>query len=128
VRVEHAALQLRVRDLSAALAFYQKGLKAEVLGVYEGFYAFVRLGSTEIHLKSVADEDPGIAYVQELEHVTLYCWTSSVQAVLELFTREPSGGHLIRDAEQTPWQTLEAVLEDPDGHRIFIAERLTNES
>ena len=124
--VEHAVLQLRVRDLNAAIAFYQKGLKAEVLGVYEGFYGFVRLGSTEIHLKSVADEDPGIAYVQELEHVTLYCWTSSVQAVLELFAREPLGGRLVRDAEQTPWQTLEAVLEDPDGHRVYIAERLTS--
>ena len=126
VSIEHAAFQLRVRDLNTALSFYQEALKAEVLGVYEGFYAFIRLGSAEIHLKCVEDVDPGIAYVQAKEHVTVYCWTSSIQAVLESFTREPSGGRLVRDAEQTPWQTLEAVLEDPDGHRIYVAERLAD--
>ena len=122
--IDRVVSQVRVRRLETALQFYEAGLGGNRLFVYEGFYAGIALGQSEIHLKCIEDVDPGIAYVQQSEHVTLYCWTPSLaRALRHALDRKPSRKGR-EEAHDTPWGTREAILEDPDGHRIYLAEAL----
>ena len=57
-----------------------------------------------------------------IEHVTLYCWTPSLAGALRQLLTASHQGSIVRDAHDTPWGTKEAILEDPDGHRIYLAE------
>ena len=120
--IDRVVSQVRVRRLETALQFYEAGLGGNRLFVYEGFYAGIALGQSEIHLKCIEDEDPGIAYVQQYEHVTLYCWTPSLAGALRQLLTASHQGRVVKDAHDTPWGTREAILEDPDGHRIYLAE------
>ena len=123
--IDRVVSQVRVRRLETALQFYEAGLGGNRLFVYEDFYAGIALGQSEIHLKCIEDEDPGIAYVQQSEHVTLYCWTLSLAVALERLSAASHQGRVVKDAHATPWDTREAILEDPDGHRIYLAEAVT---
>ena len=89
--IDRVVSQVRVRRLETALQFYEAGLGGNRLFVYEDFYAGIALGQSEIHLKCIEDVDPGIAYVQQSEHVTLYCWTPSLaRALRAALDRKPS--------------------------------------
>ena len=123
--IDRVVSQVRVRHLETALQFYEAGLGGNRLFVYEDFYAGIALGQSEIHLKCIEDVDPGIAYVQQSEHVTLYCWTPSLAGALRQLLTASHQGSIVRDAHDTPWGTREAILEDPDGHRIYLAEKVT---
>ena len=116
--IDRVVSQVRVRHLETALQFYEAGLGGNRLFVYEDFYAGIALGQSEIHLKCIEDVDPGIAYVQQSEHVTLYCWTPSLAGALRQLLTASHLGSIVRDAHDTPWGTRAALLEDPEAHRI----------
>ena len=88
--IDRVVSQVRVRRLETALQFYEAGLGGNRLFVYEDFYAGIALGQSEIHLKCIEDVDPGIAYVQQSEHVTLYCWTPRSRRASAALDRKPS--------------------------------------
>ena len=100
--IDRIVSQVRVRRLETALQFYEAGLGGNRLFVYEDFYAGIALGQSEIHLKCIEDKDPGIAYVQQSEHVTLYCWTPSLARALEQLSAASHQGRVVKDAHDTP--------------------------
>ena len=100
--IDRVVSQVRVRHLETALQFYEAGLGGNRLFVYEDFYAGIALGQSEIHLKCIEDVDPGIAYVQQSEHVTLYCWTPSIAVALERLSAASHQGRVVKDAHDTP--------------------------
>ena len=81
--IDRVVSQVRVGHLETALLFYKAGLGGNRLFVYEGFYADIAPGQSETLLKCIQDEDPGISYVQQSEHVTLYCRTASLARTFE---------------------------------------------
>ena len=104
------------------------------LFVYEDFYAGIALGQSEIHLKCIEDVDPGIAYVQQSEHVTLYCWTPLARRrVRQLLTASHQGrvvrmltirlGALEKRSLKTPmviafiWR--KRLTREPSQHRLL---------
>ena len=49
----------------------------------------------------------------------LYLSSPSIALALERLSAASHQGRVVKDAHDTPWDTREAILEDPDGHRIY---------
>ena len=90
--IDRVSLKSGFAALRPHCNFMKPDLGGNRLFVYEDFYAGIALGQSEIHLKCIEDVDPGIAYVQQSEHVTLYCWTPSLaRALRQLLTASHQG-------------------------------------
>jgi catechol 2,3-dioxygenase-like lactoylglutathione lyase family enzyme len=114
--------QLRTTDLDASIRFYTEVLGLQLAFKYQDFYAGICAGEHTFHLKLVDDSDPSIAHVREDGHVHLYIEVAGVvAAAAEL---KAKGVTLCRDVHETPWQTREIVLEDDQGHTIYLFENL----
>nr|WP_295379837.1 VOC family protein [Pseudoxanthomonas sp.] len=114
--------QLRTTDLRASLRFYVDILGFQVAFHYADFYVGIRAGAQVFHLKQVDEPDPSIAWVEDGGHFHLYLETGDVAAfVAGLKAR---GVPLVKDVHETPWNTREAILQDDQGHTLYLGEPL----
>ncbi|MBA4179129.1 MAG: hypothetical protein C0506_00935 [Anaerolinea sp.] len=104
---------LPVADLERAVAFYRDvigfGVEARMDDV--GF-ALMRAGGAELALVKHPAPQPGGAYL----------YVSGVEQLLTRCTE--AGCTLISPLTVEPWGLRDFVVEDPDGHRIAIGERV----
>ncbi len=114
--------QLLTLDLESSIRFYTEKLGFTVDFRYEDFYAGIRSGAHAIHLKESDCVDPSVAFVREAGHFHLYLRTEDVDAVADQL--KAKGVALLREPHDTAWQTREIVLEDDQGHTLYVGESL----
>lgn len=115
------APQLRTTDLAASIRFYTEKLGFAVEFRYEDFYAGIRAGGQVFHLKLVDEPDPYIPYVAN-EGFHLYFKTEGVAALAAKLKAD--GVPLVKDVHETAWGTREAVINDDQGHTLYLGESL----
>jgi catechol 2,3-dioxygenase-like lactoylglutathione lyase family enzyme len=114
--------QLRTTNLGDSIHFYTTLLGATFEFQHEDFYAGIRLGRQVIHLKLVDETDPAIAYVRDGEHFDLYLEIDDVRTAAE--TLRSRSARIVRDVHDTTWGTRELVIEDDQGHTLYLGQRL----
>lgn len=114
--------QLRTTNLDASIRFYTEVLGLRLAFRYEDFYAGICAGEQAFHLKLIDATDPSIAFVRGGGHVHLYIGVDGVAAAAEELRRK--GVVLRRDVHETPWRTREIVVEDDQGHTLYLFENL----
>jgi uncharacterized glyoxalase superfamily protein PhnB len=87
---------------------------------YEDFYAGIRAGNQVFHLKLVDQRDPSIDFVDKGEHFHLYLKTDDAAAAAE--TLKSNGVHFVKDLHETAWGTRELVINDDQGHTLYVGE------
>jgi catechol 2,3-dioxygenase-like lactoylglutathione lyase family enzyme len=122
MRIISAAPQLRTTDLARTICFSTTHLGATLEFEHEDFYAAIRLGEQTVHLKLVDERDPSIPYVRDADHLHLYLATDDVRGVADSLRR--AGVPLVRDVHDTAWGTRELVVEDDQGHRLYVGQPL----
>ena len=113
------APQLLVADLQRAVAYYVDRLGFEQHIGYGGFYAGVRRGAAEIHLKC-APELPGhTRHRRDNEHLDAFIEVTAA----ELLYRElrERGATILRGLEHQSWGTIDFCVADPDGHILCFS-------
>ena len=120
MQIANVAVQLRTTDLEESIRFYTTKLGFTLDFRFHDFYAGVRAGSLLVHLKLVDDADPSIAYVAAGNHLHLYLETPDVEGAAHELRRQ--GVPLVRDVQDTPWNTRECVIRDDQGHTIYIGQ------
>jgi len=120
MKMTSAIAQLRTTDLARSIDFYTNTLGLELAFRFEDFYAGVRAGDQMVHLKQVDDRDPSIDDVRKGEHFHLYLTTDDVVAAAAAMKR--AGVKLVRDVHTTAWQTKEFVIEDDQGHTLYVGQ------
>lgn len=122
MRISGAIPQLRTTDLASSIRFYTTKLGLSLEFQYEDFYAGIRAGSQVFYLKRVDEKDPSIEFVDQGDHFHLYFDTDDVQAAAQAL--KARGVPLVRDVHETPWETLEFVIKDDQGHTLYFGEPL----
>jgi uncharacterized glyoxalase superfamily protein PhnB len=88
---------------------------------YEDFYAGIRAGRQLFHLKLVDQKDPSIDFVDKGEHFHLYLETDDAAAMADALKR--NGVRILKDVHETAWGTREFVINDDQGHTLYLGER-----
>ena len=112
--------QLRTTDLKSSIRFYTTKLGLGLEFQYQDFYAGIRAGNQTFHLKLVDDKDPSIQFVENGEHFHLYLETEDVAAAAAAL--KANGVPLVKDVHETPWGTKEVVINDDQGHTLYLGE------
>ena len=112
--------QLRTGDLDASIRFYTEKVGLALEFRHSDFYAGIRAGDYVFHLKLVDNPDPSIPFVQAGDHLHLYLGTHDVDAVAGML--KANGVALLREPQDTPWQTRELVFRDDQGHAIYVGQ------
>jgi len=120
MKMTSAIAQLRTTDLAKSIDFYTNKLGLELAFRFEDFYAGVRAGEQMVHLKLVDTKDPSIGDVRNGEHFHLYLTTDDVDAAVAAV--KSAGVKVVRDVQATPWQTREFVIEDDQGHTLYVGQ------
>lgn len=115
------APQLRTTDLEESIRFYTEKLGFTVEFRYEDFYAGIRAGSQVFHLKLVDEPDPSIPYVAD-QGFHIFFKTEGVAALAAKL--KANDVPLVKDVHETAWGTREAVINDDQGHTLYIGEPL----
>jgi catechol 2,3-dioxygenase-like lactoylglutathione lyase family enzyme len=132
-----SALQLRLvletDDLEAALAFYRDGLGLPVLESYEaeGDARVVILGipSATLELANRAQID----FIDRVEvgHPAAHAYPLTMRVALEVADARgatdaavAAGAELVAAPTETPWRSLNARLEGPDGVALTLFQEL----
>ena len=122
MRASSIISQLRSTDLGRSIGFYTGKLGFQLVFRYQDFYAGIGAGGQTFHLKLGDHADPSIAFVREGEHFHLYFDVDDVRrAAGEL---KAKGVRLRKEPHDTPWDTREMALEDPDGHTLYFGQPL----
>ncbi len=112
--------QLLTLDIESSIRFYTDKLGFTVDFRYEDFYAGIRSGAYAVHLKESDCPDPSVAFVREAGHFHLYLSTQDVDALAA--DLKAKGVTLLHEPHDTAWNTREIVLEDDQGHTIYVGE------
>lgn len=115
--------QLRTTDLQSSIKFYTTKLGLQLEFQYEDFYAGIRAGNQVFHLKLADQKDPSIQFVNDGEHFHLYLQTDDVVATAAAL--KANGVTFVKDVHDTPWGTREVVINDDQGHTIYLGESLS---
>ena len=118
--ISGAIPQLRTTDLKSSIDFYTTKLGLQLEFQYEDFYAGIRAGNQVFHLKLVEKKDPSIEFVRDGEHFHLYLQTDDIAAAAAAL--KANGVHLVKDVHDTPWGTRELVINDDQGHTLYLGE------
>jgi catechol 2,3-dioxygenase-like lactoylglutathione lyase family enzyme len=110
--------QLRTTDLEGSIAFHVERLGFALAFRHGDFYAGIRAGQQEYHLKLADRPDPGIAEVTAGDHFHLYFEVEDVAACAEALRGR--GVALVRDLHETDWGTREFVVRDDQGHTLYF--------
>ncbi|MFC4807869.1 VOC family protein [Paenibacillus sp. GCM10023250] len=122
MRVTGITAQLRTTELDGSIRFYTTQAGMELSFRHEDFYAGIRAGNQEFHLKLVDEPDPSVAYVRECGHFQLYFATDDAASLAAAL--KARGVRLVRDVHETAWSTREFVIEDDQGHTLYFGEAL----
>ena len=122
MRVTDLKPQLRTTDLERSIRFYTEALGFELAFRFKDFYAGIRAGDRQFHLKLVDAGDPSIAMVRDGEHVHLFFEVEGVAAVAREL--EARGVRLRRGVHETDWGGRELIVEDDQGHTLVLYEDL----
>lgn len=120
MQISSAIAQLRTTDLDESIRFYTTKMGLTLEFRYEDFYAGIRVGNQLFHLKLVAQKDPSIDFVDKGEHFHLYLKTDDATAAAEALKR--NGVPLVKDVHETAWGTREFVINDDQGHTLYVGE------
>ena len=112
--------QLRTTDLHSSIRFYTTKLGLQLELQYQDFYAGIRAGNQIFHLKLVDKTDPSIQFVKDGGHFHLYLETKDVAAAAAALKK--NGVSLVKDVHETPWGTREVVINDDQGHTLYLGE------
>lgn len=112
--------QLRTTDLGASIRFYMTQLGFALDFQYEDFYAGLRAGPSEVHLKLVDGTDPSIPFVDHGDHFHLYVQVDDAAAAADELKRR--GVSLVKDVHDTPWGTREFAVKDDQGHTLYFGQ------
>lgn len=115
--------QLRTMDMEASIRFYTEKLGFTLEFNYEDFYVGIRVGDQVIHLKEVDEPDPSIPYVNECGHLHLYLQIDDAAAFAS--TLKANGVVLMEDVHDTAWKTREIVIQDDQGHTLYLGQPLS---
>jgi len=111
--------QIRTTDIEESIGFYTSlGFKLEFR--FQDFYAGIKVGDQQFHLKLVDDKDPSIEFVSEGDHFHLYFPTDDVESkAAELRNKgiTPRNG-----INTTEWGSKEFSITDNQGHILYFAE------
>ena len=113
--VEYLAMRpnLAVRDVAASVAFYREVVGLELEHAFDdGSFALLRRGGAELALVHSDSPQPQGAYLYVTGVKTLHAHCAE------------RGGPIVGPLTMEPWGVLDFVIEDPDGHRIAIGERM----
>lgn len=120
MRIAGVIPQLRTTDLSGSIDFYTRRLGMALAFRYGDFYAGIRAGAQEFHLKLSDDADPSVAFVRQHDHFHLYFQTDDIDGAAELVRQ--NGITLLRDVRDTDWGTREFVIQDDQGHTLYFGQ------
>ncbi|HWT10882.1 MAG TPA: VOC family protein [Roseomonas sp.] len=121
-RITGITPQLRTTDLDASIRFYVETLGFTLAFRWEDFYAGLRAGEAEVHLKRVDEPDPSIGHVAAGGHVHLYIHVTDIDALhADLRAR---GVPMLAGPIDRPWNTREIVLRDDQGHTLYFSQAL----
>ena len=113
---------LTTRDMQRSLAFYRDLLEAKVDYQFppdgEPVYVGLRLASTHFGIGLDADERPAQGPHRWIE---LWVYADDCDAALERL--RAAGVTVVDEPVDQPWGERVAKVEDPDGHRIYVASR-----
>ncbi|MEV1329001.1 VOC family protein [Micromonospora costi] len=111
---------LTTADLAAALRFYGKLLGGTVTYRFpeEGEPAYVSLRLGAGHLGIGRQEEPGTL---TNDRVTLWVYVADCAAAVERL--RAAGVPVVAEPAAQPWGERMAVVRDPDGNRVLVADR-----
>lgn len=112
--------QLRTTDLEGSINFYVNSLGFELDFRYEDFYAGLRVGESQMHLKLVDDPDPAINFVREGGHLHLFLPVADADAEAERLSK--LGITPFHGPTSTPWGTREFHITDNQGHVLAYSQ------
>ena len=120
--IQGVITQIRTTNLHESIDFYTKTLGLELAFQYEDFYAGIKVGDQEFHLKLIDDKDPSIDFIRENDHLCLYFPVDNVD---EMAVRLKSKGVvLLSEPRDQPWGNRDFIIEDNQGHRLVFASPL----
>ncbi|MGH2632641.1 MAG: VOC family protein [Tepidiformaceae bacterium] len=117
--VEYLAMRpnLAVRDVAASVTFYRDVVGLELEHAFDdGSFALLRRGGAELALVHEDSPQPQGAYLYVTGVKTLHARCAE------------RGVPILAQLTLEPWGLLDFVVEDPDGHRIAIGERVGRSS
>ena len=114
--------QLRTTDMASSIRFYTERLGFSVEFNYQDIYTGIRALNKVFQLKLVDEKDPSIPYVAEGGHLHLYLETNGVAGFAARLKAD--GVPLVKDVHETPWNTREIVVQDDQGHTLYLGEPL----
>lgn len=120
MKVTSVVPQLRTTDIEASIRFYTETLGFDLGFRYEDFYAGVRIGDFEIHLKLVDNEDPSVPFVREGGHLHFFILIDDPVSYAE--TLKSRGVALVREPFTTSYSIDEFIIEDNQGYRLHFAK------
>jgi catechol 2,3-dioxygenase-like lactoylglutathione lyase family enzyme len=115
-----AIAQLRTTDLGGSIRFWTERMGCSVAFRFQDFYAGIAAGSAVFHLKRVDAPDPSVAEVRAAGHFHLYLVTDDAEHAAEIARQ--GGIAIIEALHPTPWGTREFVIEDDQGHTIYVGQ------
>lgn len=108
--------------LAASIDFFTSKLGFTLEFRYSDFYAGVRHGKYAVHVKSIDEPDPSIAFVERGDHFHLYFETDDVAR--EADASRALGVPFVQNVHDTDWGTRECVIKDNEGHTLSFGHRL----
>ena len=99
--------------MAASIAFYRDIVGLELEHAFDdGSFALLRRGGAELALVHAESPEPQGAYLYVTGVKTLHAHCAE------------RGVPIVGPLTMEPWGLLDFVIEDPDGHRIAIGERM----
>jgi len=112
--------QLRTTNIDESIDFYVNQLGFEIVFRYQDFYAGIRAGVSEFHLKLVDDKDPSIDFVRKGGHLHLYFAVKDALGYAgELKAR---GVTFLTEPHNTDYSQNDFIVLDDQGHCLGFAE------
>ena len=120
-------LTTRVGNLSASVEFYRWLFGIDPKAVFEGSYATFLV--PELNLNYVMIQSDALSTDEKkIHHIGIS--VDGPQAIIDLQRRAQTDGIIVSDAAKTTWRGTamhQLWLEDPDGLKIEIYSRLTED-
>ncbi len=121
--VVSAIPQLRTTNIGESIDFYENQLGFEVTFRYQDFYAGIRAGKTEFHLKLVDDKDPSIDFVRQSEHLHLiFVVKDALGYASDLKAR---GVTFLAEPHDTEYSRNDFTVLDNQGHSLGFMEEVS---
>ena len=120
MRVTGAVSQLRTTNIEESIDFYTRVMGFELLFTYEDFYAGVKVGDSEFHLKLVDDPCPSIEFVRDGQHLHLYLAVEDALAYAKMLKSKKVT--FLTEPHDTDYSTNDFTIQDNQEHVLGFGE------